>query len=459
MSYNGDGYLINTPEGTRDVLWDDCKSARGIETALVALFSRQGYREVRTPVLEYYDLFMRARNPISPDSMVKLVGRDGGLLVLRPDCTTPIARIVATRLEDMPQRLFYCQSVFRLAANSRGENCETAQCGVELFGIPGFEGDAEIVALAVDALTALGADSFCLELGGLPQSELEAIRESLGETRASYVRFEPELHQDIDYYTGLVFRAYAPGTGKAILAGGRYDKLTGDFGRDVPAVGFAVYVDEVRKLHDAPRANSRVRIAVAKGRVLSDFAALVAKLGFAIDSALDDRKLVRDIPNSNLSLVLAKSADVITYVEHGVCELGVVGRDTILELGGDFTELLDLKFGECRFALAGPSGLSPDAVHVAASKYPNVAREYFTALGSNVDIIKIDGSVELAPILGLADAIVDLVQTGGTLKANGLEVLDEISRITGRLIANKAALRLRKPELAELTDRLRLALG
>ena len=144
-------------------------------------------------------------------------------------------------------------------------------------------------------------------------------------------------------------------------------------------------------------------------------------------------------------------------LEHGVCDLGVVGKDTILEHGTGFYEILDLGFGKCRFALAGPKGkdfFSGYATKTIATKYPNVARNYFEGKGMDVRIIKIEGSVELAPLLGLSDAIVDIVETGSTLKANGLEIIDEVTPISARLIANVASLKLRKAEIEALIVRM-----
>jgi ATP phosphoribosyltransferase len=447
-------FLINTPEGTRDRLWSEQNAQRGAERKLTALFAERGYLEVSTPILEYYDLYRQARNPIPAESMITLVGRDGRLLVLRPDCTTPIARIAATRKLPLPCRLYYNQSVYRRTTWHHGDSIEVAQCGVELFGIDGIAGDGEIVELAIDALLAVEVKEFHLELGGLDGFALEAIRGSLPADKREYVRFEPTLTQDIEYYTGLVFRAYATGSGKAVLAGGRYDRLTGDFGRAAPGVGFAVYVDEVLRTENASASNERLMIAVTKGRMLEESLALFEKIGLNCPAALsdkDDRRLVHDIPGSNVSIVLAKAADVLTYVERGVCQLGIVGYDTILENGGNFTELADLRFSACKFALAGYGARE---IRTVASKYPNVAKQYFAKKGTDVDIIKIDGSVELAPLLNLADAIVDIVQSGGTLKANGLQILDDIVPVSARLIANSAALRLKKDEIAALTDKI-----
>ena len=165
------------------------------------------------------------------------------------------------------------------------------------------------------------------------------------------------------------------------------------------------------------------------------------------------RRLVHAIPNYPLDAVLAKAPDVITYVEHGVCDLGIVGKDTILEQGRSFYEVLDLGFGKCRFALAVKQGSDFYGTYKTrriATKYPNVARTFFEKKGMDVDIIKIEGSVELAPILGLADAIVDIVETGATLRENGLVPIEDVADVSARLIVNTAAMKLKKQEILDL---------
>ena len=162
------------------------------------------------------------------------------------------------------------------------------------------------------------------------------------------------------------------------------------------------------------------------------------------------RRLVLGIPEIDLDVVLSKAPDVITYVEHGVCDMGIVGKDTILEHGRSFFEVLDLGFGKCRFALAVKEGSDfYDTYNTRriATKYPKVAADYFASLGMDVSIIKIEGSVELAPILNLADAIVDIVETGDTLRANGLVPIETICEISARLIVNTAAMKLHKKEI------------
>ncbi|MCQ4021872.1 MULTISPECIES: ATP phosphoribosyltransferase [unclassified Ruminococcus] len=201
-----------------------------------------------------------------------------------------------------------------------------------------------------------------------------------------------------------------------------------------------------------------LRIALTKGRLEKDTVGLLEQIGYDCTAVRNKgRRLILPIGSGEIEVVLAKAADVITYVEHGVCDLGVVGKDTILENGTSFYELLDLGFGKCRFAVAGKAGYNFYDGYKAktiATKYPNVARTHFENKAMDIRFIKIEGSVELAPLLGLADAIVDIVETGSTLKENGLEVYEEVVPISARLIANNASLKLRKKEIEELVDKM-----
>lgn len=201
-----------------------------------------------------------------------------------------------------------------------------------------------------------------------------------------------------------------------------------------------------------------LRIALTKGRLEKDTLGLLEALGYDCSIVRNKgRRLILPIPNGNMEVVLAKANDVITYVEHGVCDLGVVGKDTIMEMQGKFYELLDLGFGRCKFALAVKKGsdfYSGYSVKTIATKYPNVSRSFFEAKGMDVDIVKIEGSVELAPLLELSDGIVDIVETGTTLKENGLEVYEDVAPISARLIANTVSMKLRQQEIEALTDQI-----
>lgn len=203
----------------------------------------------------------------------------------------------------------------------------------------------------------------------------------------------------------------------------------------------------------------RLKIALTKGRLQEKSVALFERMGLDCTPVREPgRRLVHAIGNYPLDVVLAKASDVITYVEHGVCDLGIVGKDTILEQGGALYEVLDMGFGACRFALAVKDGSDFYGTYKTrrvASKYPNVTRNFFESKGMDVSIIKIEGSVELAPILGLTDAIVDIVETGSTLRENGLIPIETVAPVSARLIVNTASMKLYKKEILEFIQKCR----
>ncbi|MDR0324594.1 MAG: ATP phosphoribosyltransferase [Oscillospiraceae bacterium] len=209
-----------------------------------------------------------------------------------------------------------------------------------------------------------------------------------------------------------------------------------------------------------------IRIALAKGRLEKQCRALLVRAGYDC-AALESpgRRLIHTLPHAKaapLEAVLSKAPDVVTYVSRGVCALGVAGKDTIMEQGGPFYEMLDLKLGACRFALAAPEGTAffGGAGHKRiATKYPDVARRFLSGLGVDAEIIRIEGSCELAPLLGLADAIVDIVETGDTLRENGLVILKEMFPLSARLIVNVAAYKLRRGEIDCFIEALKGAMA
>ena len=205
-----------------------------------------------------------------------------------------------------------------------------------------------------------------------------------------------------------------------------------------------------------------IRIALTKGRLEQKSVELFEKAGIDCTEIHNKgRRLILPLGNG-MEAVLAKAADVITYVENGVCDIGITGKDTIMELGTSIFEILDLGFGKCKFAVATTKEkdiFSEMGTKTIATKYPNVTRGFFEGLGMDVNVIKIEGSVELAPLLGLADAIVDIVETGTTLKENGLEVVRDVSPISARMICNIASLKLRQQEIESFTQALENALN
>ncbi|TFE03880.1 ATP phosphoribosyltransferase [Jeotgalibacillus salarius] len=197
-------------------------------------------------------------------------------------------------------------------------------------------------------------------------------------------------------------------------------------------------------------------IAMPKGRIFEEAVVMLKEAGYNLPPEFDDsRKLIIEVPEENLRFILAKPMDVPTYVEHGVADIGIAGKDVMLEEERHVYELLDLKISQCYLAVAGlPDTEMNEVAPRIATKYPNVASSYFREQGEQVEIIKLNGSIEIAPIIGLTDRIVDIVSTGRTLKENGLVEYEHIVDITSRLIANPVSYRLMHDRISEMTDRL-----
>ena len=193
-------------------------------------------------------------------------------------------------------------------------------------------------------------------------------------------------------------------------------------------------------------------IAISKGSVADEVYKLLERIGLSNSIEKKSRKLIFEDETNRLKFIYVKSSDVVTYVENGVADLGIVGKDMILERPSDVYELYDLGFGKCKFAVAGIKGkdIPNDKVLRVATKYTETAKKYFKDKGQTVKLIKLNGSVELAPLVGLSDVIVDLVQTGNTIKANGLEVIEEMFQISSRIICNRVSYRFKYKKINEL---------
>jgi ATP phosphoribosyltransferase len=206
-----------------------------------------------------------------------------------------------------------------------------------------------------------------------------------------------------------------------------------------------------------------VTIALSKGRTVKALVPLLARAGIDVGALeRDDRTLIREVADANASLrfLLLKPDDVPTYVEHGAADLGVCGRDVLRERDSDLLVPLDLEIGKCSMAVAAPVGKPIAAATLlrVATKYPRTAAAHFVSRGVHAEVISLSGSVELAPVTGLADCIVDLVETGETLRKNGLEVVEKVAAVSTVLAVNRAAYKLRRAEIASLVERLRAAI-
>ncbi|MEL0082897.1 MAG: ATP phosphoribosyltransferase [Gammaproteobacteria bacterium] len=206
-----------------------------------------------------------------------------------------------------------------------------------------------------------------------------------------------------------------------------------------------------------------LRVALSKGRILDETLPLFAQIG--IEPTAEEqrsRKLILSTNREDLQFIIIRATDVPTYVEYGAADMGVVGKDVLVEYGGgSFYEPLDLQIAQCRMMVAALKGASPQTISRprVATKYVNITRDYFAQLGVQAEVVKLYGSMELAPLVGLADYIVDLVETGNTLKANGLEANELVMEISSRLIVNKASMKMRHQQVTDLLDQLGEVVG
>ena len=298
-------------------------------------------------------------------------------------------------------------------------------------------------------------------------AELEALAVPL-EKAGGVIRLDMTLAGEMEYYNGLVFQGYLKALPRPLLKGGRYDLLMQKFTPGAGAIGFAVYLDELDRL-SAPlppvQKNNTDRVmlnvALPKGRLGDKVYHLLAGIGYGCPEDYNaTRKLVVENPEAGIRYFLVKPSDVAIYVEHGAADVGIVGKDILTEASADVYELLDTGLGKCRMCVAAPADYQDDPgrpVRVA-TKFVSIAKSYYASMGRDIDIIKLNGSIELAPILGLSDVIVDIVETGTTLRENGLKVVTEFMPISARFIANKASYQFKHAEMDTMLEKLRAEL-
>lgn len=298
-------------------------------------------------------------------------------------------------------------------------------------------------------------------------AELEALAVPL-EKAGGVIRLDMTLAGEMEYYNGLVFQGYLKALPRPLLKGGRYDLLMQKFTPGAGAIGFAVYLDELDRL-SAPlppvQKNSTDRVmlnvALPKGRLGDKVYNLLAGIGYGCPEDYNaTRKLVVENPEAGIRYFLVKPSDVAIYVEHGAADVGIVGKDILIEASADVYELLDTGLGKCRMCVAAPADYQDDPSRPVrvATKFVSIAKSYYASMGRDIDIIKLNGSIELAPILGLSDVIVDIVETGTTLRENGLKVVTEFMPISARFIANKASYQFKHAEMDTMLEKLRAEL-
>lgn len=563
--------MTATPWGFRDILPQEAQLREDIALTVKGCLREHHYLPIETPLLEDKRSLEQAGR--LADTPFQLFDDDGGLLVVRPDNTLPIVRLVSARMgaSDLPLRLRYEAPVVREQPRLTGGSRQFTQLGYELIGEGGSKADEEIVGLALASLRALGLDDWRIVCGSVrpfkdvlslandaalardalklvhannfidlddrvaassvppcvarAMCEIPRIHGGLdaldrvdqlladagvdecatGELRSLYsgllaqaadedvladrITFDFSLMNSFDYYTGLVFKAYAGGLPDPVGSGGRYDSvLDGSFGAGgrVPAAGFAFSLERLEGAASSARsagstraadgdyavareAASPLRIAVPKGSLKDGTIEALEAVGLDVSNFRDPgRHLIvpsRDTLSGgtigDVELVIVRPTDAPAFVACGGADCGICGRDSLIEADLNLLQLVDLGYGACRFIEAEPSdraGLAERAYARrgslrVATKYPRIASAWYEGRGVNAEIVSLHGNIELGPIVGMTDRIVDITATGTTLRENNLVVTGEIMECTARFFVNPGRARL-DARVLELADRL-----
>ena len=533
--------IQRTPRGFRDILPQEALARERITETVRACFSSHGYLPVETPLLEDRSVIETAGR--IQDSPFQLFDKDDRLLMLRPDLTLPIARMVASRLGDkaLPARLRYVAPVVREQGALRGQPRQFTQLGVELIGGEGSESEAEVVLLLADALARLGVPDWYVVCGsvaplsalldacgmgedfsaqvrrlvhdsdlvgvddlldateGLSADQAKALRElvrlngneqvidelesllaragvpegSRGTeslrhlvqscsplVRQGRLRFDFSIINNFDYYTGLVFKAYAEGIAASLASGGHYDAVLANLGMPrISACGFAMSLERLQEVlgeqgdsgvvtPGVRLADRPLRIAVPKGALFPDTLRVLEAAGLPVEGLRDlGRKLI--VREEGVEYVIVRAQDAPSFVAFGGADCGICGRDSIIEADVDLLQLVDLRYGWCRFVVAEPADAAGMAERAyawrgtmrVATKYPRITQAYYDRIGQQVDLVQLHGNIELGPIVGMTDRIVDITATGTTLAENNLVIVDDVLECTARFFAGPAAYR------------------
>lgn len=320
-------------------------------------------------------------------------------------------------------------------------------CVAAIKDLPRIRGGKEAIVAVRNLVEPLGCaeglDSFESTIDRLEQAGF-----------ASNILIDFSVMSSFDYYTGIVVEAYAIGLGTPLGSGGRYDNMLASYGRTRPAAGFAFSLESVMAAlaaqgsAQASEAERPLRIAVPKGSLNADTIRVLTEAG--LDTAgLENpgRQLI--IKNPGVEYVIVRPTDAPVFVALGAADCGICGKDSLVEVSPDVVELVDLKFGACRFIVAELEGSSErvedhyrrlGSIRVA-TKYPRITQEYYAKAGRQVEIVKLHGNIELAPLTGMAERIVDITATGTTLRENNLAIVDEVLSSTARFFANVCAFR------------------
>ena len=409
---------------------------------LRTLYRNYGYTPYKMSRFEEYELYAANKAFLPSGDILAFTGISGRLMALRPDVTLSIVKNAINN--DKLQKLYYNENIYR----SDGiEYNEQMQIGLECIGELDEENINDVLKLA--------------------QQSLDIIADGK-KTKLDICRTDNEAEKNVlTYYGDLTFQGYIEGVPSKVLSGGRYDKLLHKFGKSGGAIGFAIYLNTLENLfqktsdnEDTVKAEKILGVALPKGRLGEKAYEIFAQAGFDSPEINEEsRKLVFENPEKGIRFFWVKPSDVAIYVERGVADIGVVGRDILLEEPRDVYSLVDLGIGKCRLCVAAKKGSAPDSNEKTlrvATKFPNVARNHFAKKGREIDVIKLNGSIELAPLLGLSDVIVDIVESGKTLLENDMEPVEEIADISALLISNKASYKFNHERIDRICERINM---
>ncbi len=286
-------------------------------------------------------------------------------------------------------------------------------------------------------------------------AELKSICDSCtSQGYADKINIDFSLSNSTGYYSGVVMRGYILGVAERVLSGGQYDSLLKKMHRKQSALGFAVYLDTLERLKEEPPTERQIiNVALPKGRLGEKVYSMFENAGFPCPSIKENnRKLIFENEELGIRFFWVKPSDVAIYVERGAADIGVAGKDILLEYEPQVYELLDLNMGKCRMAVAAKKDFEDDTSSTlrVATKFSNIAKKFYSEKCRDIDIIHLNGSIEIAPILGLSDVIVDIVETGKTLLENNLAPFETIVPISARLISNKSSYKFKSEKIEEI---------
>lgn len=277
---------------------------------------------------------------------------------------------------------------------------------------------------------------------------------------ADNLQLDLSMVNDIDYYNGLIFKGYIRGLAGSVLGGGQYDRAMKKLGRKGGGTGFGLYLSEIARIEEAavPKESDLLTIALPKGRLGDQVYDMLEQAGYECPAYNDkNRQLIVENRARNVRYILVKPSDVAVYVEHKAADIGIVGKDILMETEPDVYELQDLDIGKCRMCVAAKKGFRDDPAKTlrVATKFVNVAKAHYREKNRDIEIIKLNGSIELGPILGLSDVIVDIVETGSTIRENDLEIIEEFKPISARLICNKTSFKFKNEDIRRIVKALK----